>query len=84
MVDSAISPAHNLAKCLARILKPYDKLIIHRIKNSIEFMNNISIIHKEGDEMMASFDVPSSLTNVPINRTSNIIYEYSHSESSFN
>ncbi|CAH8464949.1 unnamed protein product [Schistosoma rodhaini] len=74
VVDFTNSPTYNLAKYLARILKPYEKLINHGIKNSMEFKNIIDTIDIEEDEVMASFDVSSLFTNVPINRALDIIY----------
>lgn len=42
------------------------KLINRGIKNFIESKNIINTFHIEEDEMMTSFDVSSSFTNVPI------------------
>ncbi|VDP33399.1 unnamed protein product [Schistosoma mattheei] len=84
VVDFTNTPTYNLANYLARILKPYDKLINHGIKNSIKFRNNIDNIHIEEDEMIASFDEFSLFTNVPINRALDIIYGCLESDSDLN
>ncbi|CAH8512007.1 unnamed protein product [Schistosoma guineensis] len=83
-VDPTNSPSYNPKIYLAKVLKPYDKLINHEIKNSTEFKNNIDTIHIEENEMMPSFDVSSLFTNVFINRVLDIIYDYFESDSYFN
>ncbi|CAH8541549.1 unnamed protein product [Schistosoma rodhaini] len=73
VVDYTNSPTYNLSRYLAKILKPYESTIKHGIKNSNVFKDVISNIHIEEDEIMASFDVCSLFTNVPIKKTLDII-----------
>lgn len=44
------------------ILKPYDKLVNHGIKNFTDYKNNIDTGHMEDDHVSSLFK------NVPINR----------------
>ncbi|VDP32291.1 unnamed protein product [Schistosoma mattheei] len=76
--------AYNLAKYIARRIKPYDKLINHEIKNSMEFKDIIDNIDIEEDEIVVNFDVSSLITNVPVNRALDIIYDCLESDSESN
>ena len=67
------SPLYNLSKYVAYILKPYAKNETQHSKNSTTFSEFIREQTVEFDEIMASFDVTSLYTNVPINDTLVII-----------
>ncbi|VDP57296.1 unnamed protein product [Schistosoma mattheei] len=82
--DFTNSPTCNLAKYLAKILKPYDKLISHEIKKSMEFKNIIDTIYVEEDEILASFDVSFLFINLPVNRELDIIHDCLESDSDMN
>ncbi|VDP79738.1 unnamed protein product [Schistosoma mattheei] len=84
VVDFTNSATYNLAKYLAKILKACEKLISHEITNSMEYKNFIDTIDIEEDEIMASFDVFSLLTNVLINRAFDIINDCLESDSDLN
>ena len=62
---------YNLAKFLVPLLEPLTKND-YTLKNSFEFVNEISEI-KFDKCVMASFDIESLFTNIPINETINII-----------
>ena len=65
---------YNLAKFLADIILP---LTVNKftLENSIQFTNEIRSLNFNGTVIMASFDVESLFTNVPLDETTNIILD---------
>ena len=76
IVSYSGSPLYNLNKCMANILKAYVKDENNNAKNSTTFSNYIRNVPIEDDEIMVSFDVTSSYTNIPVIDTVNIIKDY--------
>nr|CAH8834105.1 unnamed protein product [Trichobilharzia regenti] len=74
VVDFTNSPTYKLSKYIYRILSPYEMKVEHGVKNSYEFKRKINLTNIEEDEIMASFDVYSLFTNVPVNDSLSIIY----------
>ena len=63
------SATYNLAKELNRILSPLVGRTDSFVNNSFHFVNIISRIHLEDNDLLVSFDVKSLFTRVPINET---------------
>ena len=70
------SPYHNLAKWLTKVLEPIrSKMAFHSLKYTFQFVQYIA--HKNiNDQIMASFDIESLFTNVPLHDVNFIIYDY--------
>ena len=70
------APQHGMAKWLTKVLQPVvQKYSGHTVKDSFEFCDNIEEFRHGGDPsqfIMASFDVVSLFTNIPLNETINI------------
>ena len=70
------APQHGMAKWLTKVLQPVvQKYSGHTVKDSFEFCENIEVFRHGGDPsqfIMASFDVVSLFTNIPLNETINI------------
>ena len=60
------SPTHQLARELARILSPLAGRSPSHVKNSADFVNQIRQVSFEGTDVLASFDVVSLFTRVPV------------------
>ncbi len=60
------SPTHQLARELARILPPLASKSPSHVRNSKDFVNQILQISLEETDVMASFDVVSLFTRVPV------------------
>ena len=60
------SPTHQLARELARILSPLAGKSTSHVRNSADFVNQIHQISLEETDVMASFDVVSLFTRVPV------------------
>ena len=60
------SPTYDLSKHLSKLLSPLVGTSLSAVRNSRDFVDFISTQTSEDDECLASFDVVSLLTNVPI------------------
>ena len=60
------SPTHQLARELARILSPLAGRSPSHVKNSADFVNQIHQVSLEGTDVLASFDVVSLFTRIPV------------------
>ena len=67
IVCSFGSATYNLAKELNRILSPLIGRTDSFVNNSSHFVNIISQIHLEDNDLLVSFDIKSLFTRVPIN-----------------
>ena len=66
------TPTYNISQFLVRLLTdtfPSN----HTLKNSYEFVENITNISNANSFTMASFDISSLFTNIPVNETIEII-----------
>ena len=61
------SPTHQLARGLARILTPLAGRSPSHVKNSADFVGQIRQASLEETDVIASFDVASLFTRVPVN-----------------
>lgn len=66
IVTSTVSPTYHLAKYSATLLKPYMGGNIHHVSNSYEFVKTIQHTRIKLKDILASFDVTSLLTRVPL------------------
>lgn len=73
IVSTIDSPTYHLSRYLANILKEYTGNSTSHIRNSSHFIELISTIHIDPDDILVSFDVTSLFTKVPINDSVNII-----------
>ena len=65
IVAATGSPTHPLARELAKILTPLAGRSPSHVRNSADFVNQIQVSLEETD-VMASFDVVSLFTRVPV------------------
>ena len=63
---------HNLAKFLIPLIEPFSTNDF-TLKNSYQFYDQISSFNLPSNSFMASFDISSLYTNVPVLETINII-----------
>ena len=71
IISQVLSPTYNLAKDLNRIITPYIP-IKYTLKSSADFIDMLQGTNATG--IIASLDVESLFTNVPIDQTINIIF----------
>nr|CAK6928762.1 unnamed protein product [Fasciola hepatica] len=70
------SPQHELAKWLVKLLEPVHKSMVrHTIKDSFEIVKLLDQINVK-EKHMASFDVQSLFTNVPVREVIHIICDH--------
>ncbi|XP_050510634.1 uncharacterized protein LOC126887260 [Diabrotica virgifera virgifera] len=67
------SPCSELSKFLLNILKPFANNDDTFIKNTKHFLNKLSTIEFNQNNILVSFDINSLFTNVPLDKTLNII-----------
>ena len=67
------SPTHRLAKELARILSPLAGKSPSHVRNSADFTNQIHHISFQETDIMASFDVVSLFTKIPVDEALHVI-----------
>ena len=72
ILSACNTPAYNIAKLLVPIISPLTKNI-YTIPDSFKFAKEICNLNFEFETVMASFDVTSLFTNIPLNETINII-----------
>jgi len=73
IISSTGSPLHNLALYLHKVLINSLPPASSHIKNSTQLVKNLSNLHIPDDYSLASFDVVSLFTNVPIDLVLQII-----------
>ena len=73
IVSSRGSISYEVAKELARILKPLVGSSLHHIKNTGDFIEQIKHVTLQADETITSYDVSALFTSVPIEAAINII-----------
>ena len=73
IVSSRGSISYEVAKELARILKPLVGSSPHHIKNTGDFIDQIKHVTLPGNETITSYDVSALFTSVPIEAAINII-----------
>ncbi|XP_042875590.1 uncharacterized protein LOC122255522 [Penaeus japonicus] len=71
---------NNFAKFLVRIIKPLTNNEDTTL-SSVNFVNEIKHLRVDDTTAMASFDVESLFTNVPLKETIKIIFDYTSEES---
>ena len=78
------SPYHKLAKWLVDVIEPVQRsLTPHSLRDTFEFINLVSTVNTT-DKVMASFDVQSLFTNVPIDEVIDIVTDFvSNNQSRF-
>jgi hypothetical protein len=67
------SPCSELSKFLLNILKPIANKNDTFIKNTQHFLNKLSNIEFNSNNTLVSFDINSLFTNVPLDKTLNIV-----------
>ena len=65
---------YNLAKWVDDIIKPFVEKSKHLLKDTFEFVNRVKFL-KDTNVGMASFDVESLFTNVPLEETIGILVD---------
>ena len=73
IVSSIGSPCHSLAKFLLKILNPLSGNTDSYIKNTPHFLEKLKESNINTNHLMVSFDVVSLFTNVPVDKTLNVI-----------
>ena len=73
IVAAIESPTHKLAKELARILSPLAGKSPSHVRNSADFTNQIHHIPFQETDIMASFDVVSLFTRIPVDEALHVI-----------
>ena len=73
IVSSRGSISYEVAKELARILKPLVGSSPHHIKNTGDFIQQIKQVKLQADETITSYDVSALFTSVPIEAATKII-----------
>lgn len=74
IVSSINSPCHKLAKFLLDIIKPYSGQTNSYIKNTPHFLEKLKDLNIDlNKNLLVSFDVVSLFTNVPVDKTLNIL-----------
>ena len=73
IVSAIGSPMYSLAKFVTKIISPLIGRTIAHVKNSLDFRNMILKERIDESEIMVSFDVKSLFTNVPIDKTLEVI-----------
>ena len=73
IVSSIGAASYEMAKELARILKPLVGKSMYHIHNTQDFIQQIKDIKLQKDQCMVSFDVKALFTSVPIKSAINII-----------
>ena len=74
ILSACNTPSFNIAKLLVPIISPLTKNI-YTIPDSFKFAQEICNLNFDFDTVMASFDVTSLFTNIPLNETINIILD---------
>lgn len=80
IVSAIGSPTYQLAKELAKILRPLAGRSGSNIKNSSDFCRRIHEMELETDDRMVSFDIVSLYTNVPIDDALEVISSMLHED----
>jgi hypothetical protein len=73
IVSQIDSPSYHLAKHVAKIMRPLAGDTTSYVKDSRHFVNILSNIRLEPDDIMVSFDVESLFTNVPVKECLEVI-----------
>ena len=73
IVSSRGSISYEVAKELARILKPLVGSSLHHVKNTGDFIDHIKQVTLQANEIITSYDVSALFTSVPIEAAINII-----------
>ena len=76
IVSSRGSVAYNIAKELARILKPLAGRTTYSVHNTKDFVDQIKNIKLQSDECIISYDIKALFTSVPIEPTIKIIKQH--------
>ena len=69
IVSSVNSPTYNLAKYLVTLLQPHIEKTKSYIRDSTHFIQKISKLKTESNDILISFDVLSVFTKVPLAET---------------
>jgi len=80
IVSSINTFNYNLAKFLVKIIEPLTTNE-YTTANTLEFVNEIKQLNIDDSTIMASFDVESLFTNVPLSETTQIITDTTSDES---
>ena len=75
------TPSFHLAKFVVPILSEFT-VNEYTLKNSYEFFDSMSSLHLPNSFFMASFDIQSLFTNVPLDETINICIKHLFNDSS--
>jgi len=75
IVNTIGSPTYELAKYVAKILKPLVRNTNSFIKDSHDFVNLIKNERIQRDDILVSFDVVSLFTNIPLYEAIQVIKE---------
>ncbi|XP_069984653.1 uncharacterized protein [Penaeus vannamei] len=83
IVSSVNTFDYNLAKFLVKIIEPLNTnvLLTYTTASTLEFVNEIKQLNNDDSTIMASFDVESLFTNVPLSETTQIITDTTSDES---
>jgi hypothetical protein len=73
IISTIGSPTYRLAQHFARLLSGHSGHSPHYIKNSIEFVQVLSSLQVDTNDIMVSFDIVSLFTKVPIRETIDLL-----------
>lgn len=73
VIASYESPGYKASKYLANILKNLTKDSKYNVKNASQFINRISTVRPEPNDIFVSFDVVSLFTNVRLDLLEHIL-----------
>ena len=75
-VSTIGTPPHGISKYLVRIIQPALNNSQHKIKNSVEFVNEAKTWKLSPTDIQVSYDVVNLYPSVPLDKAINIIVEY--------
>ena len=73
IVSSTGTVSYNIAKELAKILKPLVGMSTHHLQNTKDFIKQLKDVRLQQDKSIISYDVKALFTSVPIQPVLNII-----------
>ena len=76
VVSTIGTPLDGISKYLVKIIQPTLKKSQHKIKNSVEFVNEAKTWKISPNEIQVSYDAVKLYPSVPLDKTIDVIVEY--------